>query len=111
MLLELKGTVSFESSEDYYLEIYYLFMRDYAMKKKLWDSCIFFDQTFLGLELGTLPPARESLLSDIPAGDGNIAKLSLQCEKKMFGSTISNIDLICGAIVWRILEKYILEFL
>jgi len=35
----------------------------------------FFKQTFLGLELGTLFPARESLISDIPAGDGNITKL------------------------------------
>jgi len=33
-----------------------------------------FDQTFLGLELGKLFPARESLVSDIPAGDGNNAK-------------------------------------
>jgi len=39
------------------------------------DSWIFFDQTFLGLELGTLFLARESLVSDIPAGDGNISKL------------------------------------
>jgi len=39
------------------------------------DSWIFLDHTFLGLELGTLFPARESLVSDNPAGDGNIAKL------------------------------------
>jgi len=48
-------------------------------KKNLRDSWIFVDQTFLGLGLGTLFPARESLVSDIPAGDGNIAKLFLQC--------------------------------
>jgi len=40
----------------------------------------FFYQTFLGLERGTLFPAWESFVSDIPAGDGNIAKLFLQCE-------------------------------
>jgi len=34
----------------------------------------FFDQTFLGLGLGKLFLTRESLVSDIPAGDGNIAK-------------------------------------
>jgi hypothetical protein len=28
----------------------------------------------------TLFPPRESLVSDIPAGDGNIEKLFLQCE-------------------------------
>jgi len=48
-------------------------------KQNLGDSWILFDKTFLGLELGTLFPARESLVSDIPAGDGNIAKLFLQC--------------------------------
>jgi len=47
----------------------------YTSKKNLRDSWIFLDQTFLGLELGTLFPVRESLVSDIPAGDGNIAKL------------------------------------
>jgi len=39
----------------------------------------FLDQTFLGLGQGKLFPARERLVSDIPAGDGNIANLSLQC--------------------------------
>jgi len=43
-------------------------------KKYLRDSRIFFYQTFLGLGLGKLFPARESLASDIPAGDGNIAE-------------------------------------
>jgi len=38
------------------------------------DSWICFDQTFLGLGLGKLFPARESLVSDIPAGDKNTAK-------------------------------------
>jgi len=32
-----------------------------------------FDQTFLGLGLGKLFPDRESLVSDIPAGDGKTA--------------------------------------
>jgi len=45
----------------------------YTVKKKLRDSWICFYQTFLGLELGTLFPARESLVSDIPARDRNIA--------------------------------------
>jgi len=31
--------------------------------------------------MGTLFPARESLVSDIPAGDGKIATLFLQCRK------------------------------
>jgi len=35
----------------------------------------FFDQTFQGLGLGKLFLARESLVSDIPAGNGNIASL------------------------------------
>ena len=34
------------------------------------DSWIFFEQTFPGLGLGKLFPARESLVGDIPAGDG-----------------------------------------
>ena len=46
----------------------------------LQDSWIYFDQTFPGLELGTLFLARESLVSDIPARDGNIANLLLQCK-------------------------------
>jgi len=47
--------------------------------KKFTRFLDFFYQTFLGLELGTLFPARESLVRDIPAGDGNIAQLNLQC--------------------------------
>jgi len=47
--------------------------------KKSYEIPGSFDQTFLGLGLGTFFPARESLVSDIPAGDGNIAKLFLQC--------------------------------
>jgi len=45
----------------------------------------FFYQTFLGLELATLFPARESLVSDIPAGDGNIKKLfySADCARRL----------------------------
>ena len=49
----------------------------YTVKKKLRDSWICFDQTFLGLV--KLFPAWESLVSDIPAGDGNTAKPFLQC--------------------------------
>jgi len=37
--------------------------------KKIRDSWIYFDQTFQGLGLGKLFPARESLVSDILAGD------------------------------------------
>ena len=37
--------------------------------KKIRVSWIFFYQTFQGLGLGKLIPARESLVSDIPAGD------------------------------------------
>jgi len=45
-------------------------------KKYLQDSWIGFDQTFLGLGLGLgkFFPVRESLVSDIPAGDGNTAE-------------------------------------
>jgi len=39
----------------------------------------FFDLAFLGLGLGKLFPARESLVSDIPAGDGKLPNLYLQC--------------------------------
>jgi len=52
-------------------------------KTNLRDSLIFFDQTFLGPGLGKLFLARESLVSDIPAGDGNIAKPFLQCREKL----------------------------
>jgi len=38
-------------------------------KKNLRDSCICFDQIFLGLGLGKFFLARESLVSDILAGD------------------------------------------
>ena len=50
-----------------------------TVKQKLRESWIWFDQTFLGLGLGKIFPARESLVSDIPAGNGNIVKLFLQC--------------------------------
>jgi len=43
-------------------------------KNRLRDSWICFDQTLLGLGLGKLFPALESLVSVIPAGDGNTAK-------------------------------------
>jgi len=42
------------------------------------------DRTFLGLGLGKLFPVRESLVSDIPAGDGNPLNLFLQCKDKLF---------------------------
>jgi hypothetical protein len=48
-------------------------------KKLLRDSWIYFDQNFLGQELGRLFPARESLVSVIPAGDGNPRNHFLQC--------------------------------
>jgi len=41
----------------------------------LQDYWICFDQIFLGLGLSKLFPARESLVSDILAGDGNTRKL------------------------------------
>jgi len=43
------------------------------------DSWICLNQTFLGLRLGKLFPARESLVSDIPAEDRNTANPFLQC--------------------------------
>jgi len=43
--------------------------------KKFTRFLDFFDQTSLGLELGTLFLAMEILVSDIPAGDRNIAQL------------------------------------
>jgi len=55
--------------------------------KKLRDSWIFFDQTFQGLGLGKLFPARESLVSDIPAGDRKLLNLYLQCETYVTGDT------------------------
>jgi len=48
-------------------------------KKNLLDSWTCFDQTFLRLGLGKFFPARESLASDILAGDGKTATLFLQC--------------------------------
>jgi len=51
----------------------------YSVKKNLRDSWICFDQTFLGLGLSKLFPARENLVSDIPAGDGTPLNLFLQC--------------------------------
>jgi hypothetical protein len=37
----------------------------------------------------TLFPPRESLVSDIPAGDGNIEKLFLQCTAQMNNGTVT----------------------
>jgi len=48
-------------------------------KENLRGSWNCFDQNFLGLGLGKLFPARESLVSDIPAGDGKLLNLFLQC--------------------------------
>jgi len=50
-----------------------------TVNKTLRDSWICFDQTFLGRGMGILFPARESLVKDIPAGDGNPPNLYLQC--------------------------------
>jgi len=47
-------------------------------KQNLQDSWICFDQIFLGLGLGKLFLARESLVSYIPAGDGNLLNLFLR---------------------------------
>jgi len=46
--------------------------------KKIMRFLDFFDQTFQGLGLGKLFPARESLVSDILAGDGKLLNLYLQ---------------------------------
>jgi len=48
--------------------------------KKITRFLDLFDQTFLGRGMGILFPARESLVSDIPARDGNPLKLFLQCK-------------------------------
>ena len=50
-------------------------MYDIHCKKNYEIPGIFLYQTFLGLEFGALFPVRKSLVSDIPAGDGNIANL------------------------------------
>jgi len=47
-------------------------------KKDLRDFWTYFDRTFLGLGLGKLFPAKESLVDDILAGDVNTAKPFLQ---------------------------------
>jgi len=52
------------------------------MEKKFRDSWIYFDQTFLGLGLGKLFSARESLVSDILAGDRKTATPFLQCREE-----------------------------
>jgi len=44
---------------------------------------MFFDQTIPGLGMGKLFLGRESLVSDIPAGAGNIAKPFLQCSQPL----------------------------
>jgi len=51
----------------------------HTVKKNYEIPEIFFDQTFRGLGLGRLFPATESLVSDIPAGDGKSLNLYLQC--------------------------------
>jgi len=56
----------------------------YTVKKILPDSWIIFDQTFQGLVLGTLFPARESLVSDIPAGDRKSLNLYSQCKFSLY---------------------------
>jgi len=49
-------------------------MTDNYTEKKIARFLDFFDQIFMGVGLGKLFPARESFVSDVPAGDGNIAK-------------------------------------
>jgi len=65
------------------------------------DSWICFAQTFQGLGLGKLFPARESLVSNILAGDGNTAYLFLQCNVNLM-RLIVNIPM-CTIItcIWR----------
>jgi len=60
-------------------------------KKKLWVSWICFHQIFQGVGLGALFPARESLVSDIPAGDGKSLNLYLQCNYHHFYSVCLHI--------------------
>jgi len=64
---------------------------DCTVLKKLTRFLDSFDQTFLGLGLGKLFPARESLVSDIPAGDGKSLGLYLQCVSFLICGPISNI--------------------
>jgi len=63
--------------------------------KKLRDSWISFDQTFLGMGLGKLFPARENMVSDIPAGDGNTAKPFLTAY-----TTLNPIPFECSSFVF-----------
>jgi len=57
-------------------------------KKNLRHSLICSDHTFLELGLGKLFPARERLVSDNPAGDGNTAKPCLQCTLLRLGTYV-----------------------
>jgi len=62
-------------------------------KKHVRNSWIRFDQTSLGLGPGKLFPAMESLVSDIPVGDGNTAKPFLQCAKNLSVKKLPDIQL------------------
>jgi len=78
-------TVQIHEYADILLNIYLCVLAAYYFTAKCWllpytekkftRFLDFFYHTFLGLELGTLFPARESLVSDIPNGDRNIATL------------------------------------
>ena len=57
----------------------------------------FLYQTFLGLVLGKLFPARESLVSDIPAGDGNTAKPFLQSTNEKY-LTLELYEVLCTPV-------------
>jgi len=63
-------------------------------KKNVRNSCLFFHQTFLGLGLGKSFPARESLVSGIPAGVGNPQNLFLQCMDTIGLVSVCN----CGSV-------------
>jgi hypothetical protein len=68
--------------------------------KKIRDSWICFDQTFLRRGMGILFSARESLVSDIPAGEGNPLNLSLQCiTRKELGIALISYIFVCNFLL------------
>jgi len=62
-------------------------------KKYLRDSWVCFDQTLLGLGMGNIFSARESLVSDISAGDGNTAKPFFTVYNEKFNLSIHSAKL------------------
>jgi len=65
-------------------------------KKRLQDSWIFFDQIFLGLEFGKLFPARESLVSDMPAGDRKSLNLYYSVRMQNLGQSLLETSCMSG---------------